>query len=225
MISVVIPTLDEEQFLAATLASVEDPLVEEVILADGGSRDATVDIARAAGVRLVRGTPGRALQMNSGARLARGEVLLFLHGDSTLPEGFGESIREALRDPRVVAGRFDVELSGGRRSLRLIEFMINQRSRLSGIATGDQGIFVRRQVFEELDGFADLPLMEDVEFSGRVRKIGRMAPLRARVRTSSRRWEDNGVARTILLMWSLRLAYFLGVPARRLARIYYPERG
>ena len=219
-IDVVIPALNEEEALAQTLDSVRDSSVHEIVVVDGGSQDATVAIAQAQGGRVVHSAPGRASQMNHGAGASTGEVLLFLHADTVLPDGFGDLVRQALADPNVVGGRFDVRLSGDDSRLRVVEFFMNWRSRWTGVATGDQAIFVRRRTFDKMSGFADMPLMEDVDFTSRMRRFGRCAPLRARVRTSSRRWEQNGVARTVVLMWGLRLAYALGVGPRRLAAIY-----
>jgi rSAM/selenodomain-associated transferase 2 len=219
MISVVVPALDEEEEIAATLASAADPAVLEVIVVDGGSRDATAEIARRLGHRVLTGPRGRALQMNAGAAVARGDVLLFLHADTRLPAGFGAAIEGAVARG-AVAGRFDVVLRGRHPWLRVVAALMNARSRATRIATGDQAIFVRRDAFDAMGGFAAIPLMEDIELSRRLRAVGPYAALRARVSTSARRWEENGVARTVLLMWRLRFAYFCGVPAERLAQRY-----
>jgi rSAM/selenodomain-associated transferase 2 len=160
--------------------------------------------------------------MNAGAARARGEVLVFLHADTELPAKALLAIEAALDDPQVVGGRFDVRLDGSCVLLRLVAALMNARSRLTGIATGDQAIFVRRCIFDSLGGYADIPLMEDVEFSRRLKRAGRTASLRLTVTTSARKWERDGLLRTIFLMWSLRLLYWLGVPPPRLHRWYYP---
>jgi rSAM/selenodomain-associated transferase 2 len=167
------------------------------------------------------GSRGRARQMNAGARVAHGEVLLFLHADTVLPAGFESAIARALAAPDVVAGRFDVRLDNPRWPFRMIAGLMNVRSRLSGISTGDQALFVRREVFEAIGGFPDIPLMEDVELTRRLKRRGRQAALRETVTTSARKWEREGVARTIGLMWALRFLYACGVSPARLHRWYY----
>jgi rSAM/selenodomain-associated transferase 2 len=159
--------------------------------------------------------------MNAGARHARGAVLLFLHADTRLPAGALRAITTALLDPRVIAGRFDVWFDSPRPIFRVIAFLMNLRSRLTGISTGDQAIFVRRDVFEIMGGYPDQLLMEDVELCRRLRRRGRLAPLRLRVATSARKWEREGVLRTIVLMWTLRFLYTIGVSPARLHRWYY----
>ena len=223
-ISVIVPALDEAPVLAATLKSARAPGVTEIIAVDGGSTDATVDVARRFADVVITAPRGRASQMNAGAARARGEVLLFLHADTTLPPGFDDSIRCALADRAVVGGRFDVRLLPDDWLLRLTGELLNLRSRSTRIATGDQAIFVRRSVFEDLGGFPLIPLMEDVAFSALLKQRGRIACLRERVVTSSRRWRTRGVTRTILLMWSIRLLYFAGVPPERLHRLYTDAR-
>jgi rSAM/selenodomain-associated transferase 2 len=221
---VVIPALDEAPNLAALLPALASELPEaEVVVADGGSRDATRDaVARLGTARLVEAPRGRARQMNAGARAAAGDVLLFLHADTRLPAGAGAAIRAALADPAVVGGRFDVGFDNPAPAFRMIAALMNLRSRWTGIATGDQAIFVRRRVFDALGGYADIPLMEDVELTRRLKRAGRMAALRLRVTTAARKWEREGVARTIGLMWGLRLLYACGASPTRLHRWYYP---
>ncbi len=192
----------------------------EIILVDGGSTDATLRQAQGRVDKIVETDRGRARQMNAGAEQAQGEVLLFLHADTRLPENADGLIREALETGRVW-GRFDVRLSGQAWLLRVIETFMNWRSCLTGMATGDQAMFVLREAFVHLGGFADIPLMEDLELSRRLKRISAPCCLRPRVITSSRRWETRGVLRTVLLMWGLRLAWFFGVSAARLHRIYY----
>jgi len=189
---------------------------------DGGSTDATAAIAaRSRQVRLLASPRGRARQMNAGARAAGGDVLLFLHADTLLPDGALAAVEAAVGDPGVIAGRFDVRFDNPRPVFRMIAWFMNQRSRWSGISTGDQAIFVCREPFEALGGYPDMPLMEDVELCRRLKRRGHMAALRLTVTTSARKWEREGAVRTILLMWALRLLYVLGVPPARLHRWYY----
>jgi rSAM/selenodomain-associated transferase 2 len=193
-----------------------------VILVDGGSDDATIQVAaRFSAVRLLASPRGRARQMNAGARAARGDILLFLHADTWLPEGGLGAVSAALDDTRVVGGRFDVRFDSPRPVLRMIAFFMNLRSRVSGISTGDQAIFVRREVFETMGGYPDMPLMEDIELSRRLKRRGRLAALPSRVTTSARKWEREGALRTMALMWALRFLYMVGVSPARLHRWYY----
>lgn len=170
-------------------------------------------------VRIMRTVRGRAWQMNYGAARARSDVLLFLHADTELPDDGIEWIR-VLVESGALWGRFDVRLSGRRAALRVIERMMNWRAAATGIATGDQALFVRRDLFHLLGGFAPIELMEDIELSARLKWFGRPARIRAPVVTSSRRWETRGIARTVVRMWALRLLYALGVAPARLAKWY-----
>ena len=222
-LSVVVPALDEAANLARLLPDLRRAWPDiEVIVVDGGSRDGTTDVVRGRpGVRLLQGARGRARQMNSGARQAGGDVLLFLHADTRLPDGAPGAIAAALADPAVVGGRFDVRFDSRRRVLGMVAWFMNARSRATSICTGDQAIFVRRAAFEAEGGYPDIPLMEDIELCRRLRARGRLAALRARVTTSARKWEREGPLRTIGLMWALRLLYFCGVAPARLHRWYY----
>jgi rSAM/selenodomain-associated transferase 2 len=222
-LSVVVPALDEAANLARLLPDLRRAWPDtEIIVADGGSRDGTPDVVRGqAGVRLLEGARGRARQMNAGARQAGGDVLLFLHADTRLPDGAPGAIAAALADPAVVGGRFDVRFDSRRRVLGMVAWFMNARSRATSICTGDQAIFVRRAAFEAVGGYPDIPLMEDIELCRRLRARGRLAALRARVTTSARKWEREGPLRTIGLMWTLRLLYFCGVAPARLHRWYY----
>ncbi|MEX1196292.1 MAG: TIGR04283 family arsenosugar biosynthesis glycosyltransferase [Pseudohongiellaceae bacterium] len=223
LISIVIPVLNERDTLCRHLPWLQ-PLrgdEHEIILVDGGSTDGGPGEVEDLVDQSITAPAGRAWQMNAGAAVARGDVLLFLHIDTVLPEDAAEQILSALRIPGAEWGRFDVRLTGQRPVFRCIERMINWRSRWSGIATGDQAIFVRRRVFHELGGYPGIPLMEDVALSRRLRRRTRPCCLSIPVLTSSRRWERNGVLRTVLLMWWLRLLYRLGVSPRRLHRLYY----
>lgn len=219
-VSIIIPALDEAAGIAATIAAAEAAGPHEILVVDGGSRDRTRDIAEAGGCRLVNSRPGRARQMNAGAAVATGEVLLFLHADTLLPPSGITDLSHALSDQRTVGGRFDVHLDGPEPIFRIIEALMNVRSRMTRIATGDQAIFVRRSAFQALGGYAPIPLMEDVEFSTRLRRHGGVACLRSRVRTSVRRWRRLGPWRTIAHMWWLRASYALGTSPDRLAQRY-----
>jgi rSAM/selenodomain-associated transferase 2 len=219
-LSIVIPVLNEANGIAELLARLAVLREEgaQVIVVDGGSVDGTPNIAVPLADLVLISPKGRAMQMNAGAAVATGDALLFLHADTVLPEDAMQAIDAGLRDR--AWGRFDVALDGRHPILPVIAAMMNLRSRLTGIATGDQAIFMRRVVFEALGGFRPMPLMEDIEFCGRARRLGAPACLRRRVRTSGRRWERRGVWRTILLMWRLRLAYFFGADPKRLAVEY-----
>jgi rSAM/selenodomain-associated transferase 2 len=211
------PAFDEATVIAGSLAALA-PLRRgghEVIVVDGGSRDGTVQLARPLCDRLLESARGRAVQMNAGAAAASGDVLLFLHADTALPDHAVERIRQSVRDH--AWGRFDVRIEGTHRLLKLVAWSMNLRSRLTGIATGDQAIFVRREAFP---GFPEIALMEDIAFSSAMKRQGPPACLRERVTTSGRRWARRGVLRTILLMWRIRLLYFFGAHPDDLARLY-----
>jgi rSAM/selenodomain-associated transferase 2 len=220
-LSIVIPTLDEAAGIEAQLSALT-PLRRrgaEVIVADGGSGDGTAEKARALADRVLDAPRGRASQMNAGASVARGAALLFLHADTRLPPDADLRVERALA-AGAAWGRFDVRIEGGHAMLGVIARFMNWRSRLTGIATGDQAIFVRRDLFERVGGYPDIPLMEDIALSRALRRIAPPACLEARVTTSGRRWEERGVWRTVLTMWRLRLAYFLGADPRALALAY-----
>jgi rSAM/selenodomain-associated transferase 2 len=220
-LSIVVPVLDEAAGITATLQALA-PLREaghELIVVDGGSRDDTAARAAPHADRVLQAPRGRARQMNAGAAVAGGEVLLFLHADTKLPPQADEAVAQALGRGHVW-GRFDVRISGRSRWFGPIAALMNLRSRLTGIATGDQAIFVTRAQFQALGGFADQPLMEDIELSRRLRAVGPPACLRERVLTSGRRWETHGVWRTIVLMWRLRWRYWRGESPETLARAY-----
>lgn len=192
----------------------------EVIVVDGGSSDDSAAIAECFGCVVVGSPRGRAGQMNAGAALAKGDAMLFLHADTRLPDGAPGLVAGALADGRFEWGRFDVRIEGVGRTLRLVAWMMNGRSRLTGIATGDQAMFVTRRAFTEVGGFPDQPLMEDIELSKRLGRISPPACIKERVITSARRWQARGVWRTILLMWRLRFDYWRGVPPSVLAEAY-----
>jgi rSAM/selenodomain-associated transferase 2 len=226
-ISIVIPVLNEADGIAAALAALA-PLRargHEVIVVDGGSRDDTAALSRGAADRVASAPRGRANQMNAGAALARGEVLLFLHADTRLPENADARILQCLAASGRAWGRFDVRIEGKSRLLPVIAFFMNLRSRSTGIATGDQAIFVRREVFERAGRFPPLDLMEDIALSSSLKRISRPLCLADKAVTSGRRWERRGVLRTVLLMWRLRLKFFFGAAPASLARLYDGERG
>ncbi len=226
-LSIIIPCLNEEAVIVPTL-QVLQPLRArgaEVIVVDGGSSDATCELARTHADALLQAPRGRSSQMNAGAAQAEGGVLLFLHADSMLPPMADRTILDGLATPGRHWGRFDVRIAGRHFLLPVIARMMNLRSRVTGVATGDQGIFVTRDAFDALGGFPALALMEDVAISKRLRHAyGMPLALRDAIVTSGRRWETGGVLRTLLLMWRLRLAYFAGADPRRLAARYGPER-
>jgi rSAM/selenodomain-associated transferase 2 len=223
-VSVIIPALNEEKSIAQVLAEAVALRPHEVIVIDGGSRDRTREISQQLGAVVITSASGRARQMNCGARQASGEILLFLHADTRLPRGAFAEIVAALKNPGYVGGRFDVDLDGNHWLLKVIGAMINQRSRITKVATGDQAIFVRREVFAHMGGFPDIPLMEDIAFCRALKRLGGIACLRSRVRTSARRWETEGVWRTIIKMWTLKLLYFAGVSPVTLKRFYVDAR-
>ena len=224
-LTIIMPVLNEAAGMAAALAALA-PFISngaQVIVVDGGSTDATVAIALASqspAITVVQTGPGRALQMNAGAAHANGKALLFLHVDTALPQNADELVSQALANGGLVWGRFDVRIEGRSAWLPVISLLMNLRSRLTGIATGDQAIFMTQAAFAALKGYAALPLMEDIDMSRRLLKISSPACLRQQVLTSGRRWDTRGVWRTIVLMWRLRFAYWRGTPPERLAQLY-----
>ena len=220
-LSIIVPVLNEAEHIEATLGGLA-PLRQrgvEVLVVDGGSHDETPRLARAQASAVWTAPRGRARQMNAGAAQAQADVLLFLHADTTLPPDADRLVCHAI-NAGAAWGRFDVHITGKAWLLRVVAALMNARSRWSGIATGDQALFVRRDVFERLGGFPDQPLMEDIELSKRLCQVSRPACLRAKVSTSGRRWESRGVWRTIFLMWRLRWRYWRGEAPERLAKAY-----
>lgn len=225
-LAIVIPVLNEAAGIESVLQHLAPMRARgtAVIVVDGGSTDDTPRRAAPFADRVLAAPRGRALQMNAGARApeaSSADVLLFLHADTRLPAEADRIVLRELSNSEHSWGRFDVQLDAPGWRLRLVEALMNLRSRLSGIATGDQGMFMRRTALARIGGVPDLPLMEDVAMSKALKRVGPPACLRERVSTSGRRWLNHGVFRTIALMWALRLAYFVGVPPARLARIYY----
>ena len=220
MLSIVVPVLNEAAEIETTLQALAPLRTRgcEVIVVDGGSADDTLALAKSLADRTIAAPRGRASQMNAGGATAKGDVLLFLHADTRLPENADALVIDALSRSRRAWGRFDVRFTKG--ALPLIAWTMNVRSRLTGIATGDQAMFVTRKAFESVGGFPEIALMEDIALSARLKRISRSAFVSARVTTSPRRWQKHGTVRTILLMWRLRLAYFFGAPPEALARAY-----
>ncbi len=225
-VSVIIPVLNEEQELRARLPALQWLRAQghELIVVDGGSRDASASIAKSYVDRLISAPAGRAVQMNCGAQAARGDLLLFLHIDTQMEAHNFRALEQKLGKmnsaPVKLWGRFNVRLSGAHVMFHVIAAMMNLRSRFTGIATGDQGIFVTRELFLESGMFATIPLMEDIELSKRLKRVARPLCLTSIITTSSRRWESHGIARTIGLMWRLRMSYWMGKSPAELARDY-----
>jgi rSAM/selenodomain-associated transferase 2 len=221
-ISIIIPCLNEAEGLQHCLLDLQAlrSAGHELILVDGGSRDQQ-SIAKAAPLvdSVLHTAAGRARQMNHGAEQASGDVYWFLHADSHITDGMGDEIIAAI-DTQSGWGRFDVRLTGSHPLFRIIEKMMNWRSRVSAIATGDQGIFIQRELYHQVGGFPQQPLMEDIEISRRLKRVASPVCLPGPLVTSSRRWETDGILRTILLMWMLRFAYWVGIKPDYLARLY-----
>lgn len=220
-LSFIIPTLNEEPYIRSCLEPLQQYRKKghEVFLADGGSTDDTLVIAKPLVDRIIISERGRARQMNAGAAAVSGDVFLFIHADTVLNLENADLFTEKIKLPRTW-GRFDVRLSGAHPILRIVEFFMNLRSRMTGIATGDQVIFITRTLFLECGGFPDVPIMEDVEMSAKLLKVCKPLCLRNKVVASSRRWEQYGIMRTVMKMWYLRLIYFFGADPEKLARKY-----
>ena len=226
-LTIIMPVLNEAAGMAAALAALT-PFINngvQVIVVDGGSTDSTVAIAitmadASPAVTVICSGPGRALQMNVGAKHAHGKALLFLHADTTLPPDADVVVKKALASGSHVWGRFDVRIDGLSAWLPVVGALMNLRSRLTGIATGDQTLFMTQAAFAAMKGYAVQPLMEDIDMSRRLLLLSKPACLRLKVGTSGRRWDSRGAGATIVLMWRLRFAYWRGVPAEQLAQLY-----
>ena len=224
LLSIIVPVLNESAGIVASLGALAPLRARgaEVIVVDGGSADDTAALAAPLADRIVTSPRGRATQMNAGAAIARGDALLFLHADTRLPANADRLVLENLSRSGRAWGRFDVTIDGVRPMLPVVAAFMNARSRITGIATGDQALFMTRDAFNAVEGFPDIALMEDIALSRRLKRISPPLCLRARVTTSGRRWENRGVLRTIVLMWRLRLAYFFGAKPEELRRRYEP---
>lgn len=220
-LSIVMPVLDEAPQIVARLQALQGLRAQgvELLVVDGGSADGTAALATPFADRVLLAPRGRATQMNTGAAASKGEVLLFLHADTALPVDARQAVLDAMA-AGAQWGRFDVRIAGTHSLLRVIAATMNWRSRLSGIATGDQAIFVRRELFHRVGGYPELPLMEDIALSAALKRRAAPACLRQTVVTAGRRWETHGVLRTMLLMWWLRAAFFFGADPARLALRY-----
>jgi len=221
MVSIIIPVLNEEECIEEFLSHLQRLKGKpEIILVDGGSKDKTVELAlKFREIRIISGRRGRARQMNTGAELANGDIFLFLHADTYLPENAISAVEEAV-GLGADGGCFSLKIDSSRLPLRISSQLMTRRTKITSVATGDQTIFVRRKTFDELGGYADMPLMEDLDFTRRLKKVGTFVILDSKVLTSARRWEEWGIYKTILLMWLLRSLYYLGVSPERLAKLY-----
>ncbi|HEY2664442.1 MAG TPA: TIGR04283 family arsenosugar biosynthesis glycosyltransferase [Candidatus Binataceae bacterium] len=220
-LSIVVPVLNEQEVLSATLAAIQEGAPDaEVIVVDGGSSDASVRIAEQFTDQVLAAPRGRAQQQNLGAARSSGEALVFVHSDTIVPPTFSDDIAAALTDPWVCGGRFDIRFDDPRAISRLIGRAISLRSRLTRSATGDQAIFVRRATFARLGGFPEIPICEDLALMRLLKRAGRVACLRSTVTSSARRWQHGGFARTIVLLWTIKSLYLCGVAPERLARWY-----
>ncbi|KOP26225.1 glycosyltransferase [Hapalosiphon sp. MRB220] len=223
-ISIIIPTLNEAENIKTALASTQPSNHVEVIVVDGGSEDETVQIAESLDIKVILSAPGRAKQMNAGAGVASGEILLFLHADTRLPLGFDVMVREALTQPGVVAGAFCLRIGAEQPSLRLVEWGVNVRSRFLQMPYGDQAIFLTRKIFNHVGDFPELPIMEDFEMIRRLKKLGKITLVSVPVITSARRWLKKGIWQTTLINQIVIIAYFLGIPPQQICSWYRREK-
>ncbi|OUL34834.1 TIGR04283 family arsenosugar biosynthesis glycosyltransferase [Nostoc sp. 106C] len=223
-ISIIIPTLNEAANIKDTLATTQPSINIEVIVVDGGSQDDTVARAQSLGVKVILSSPGRAVQMNAGAVAASGEILLFLHADTRLPPGFDAMIRTALQEPKTVAGAFNLRIDASGWGIRLVEWGVNRRSHFLQMPYGDQAIFITKEVFQQIGGFPELPIMEDFELIRRLKSNGRIAIIAQPVVTSARRWLRKGILQTTLINQIVIVAYLLGVSPERIRSWYRQEK-
>ena len=219
-VSIIIPVLNEVGTIAKIISTAQTGKNVEIIIVDGGSNDGTIEVVKSLDVKLIYSLPGRSVQMNFGAKLATGNILLFLHGDTFLPLNFDELLREIIAKPNIIAGAFELGIRGRKRSLRIVEIMVNWRSRYLQMPYGDQGIFLSAKVFEEVGGFPEIPIMEDFELIRKLKKRGQIAISSKPVLTSGRRWQQLGIFKTTLINQLVIIAYFLGVSPKRLGEWY-----
>ncbi|MEH2294271.1 TIGR04283 family arsenosugar biosynthesis glycosyltransferase [Nostoc sp.] len=223
-ISIIIPTLNEAGNIKEAIATTQPNINIEVIIVDGGSKDDTIEIAKSLGIKVISSSPGRAIQMNAGAVAARGDILLFLHADTRLPTGFDDMIRTALQQPETVAGAFNLRIEASLLSLRWVEWGVNVRSHFCQMPYGDQAIFLTKEVFQQIGGFLELPIMEDFELMRSLKRIGRIVIIPTPVVTSARRWLQKGVFKTTLLNQIVIIAYLVGISPKRICRWYRREK-
>ncbi len=223
-LSIIIPVLNEAKNIATTLALIQNNIASsniEIIVVDGGSKDQTVSIAKKLGVIVIESPiKGRAQQMNAGAAVATGDILLFLHADTKLPDNYEQLITDTLRQPRVIAGAFELAIDSPRKSLRLIEALVKMRSHFWSLPYGDQALFMKRSTFDQVGGFPDLAIMEDFVLVTRLKRQGKIALAPAAVTTSSRRWDKLGVWRTTLINQLMIIGYYLGISPNKLRKLY-----
>lgn len=219
-ISIIIPVLNDAQYLATTLQTINCGTAVEIIVVDGGSQDDTIAIAHAAAVTVISSPPGRAVQMNAGAAIASGDILLFLHADTQLPAHFAQLICNTLAQPNTIAGAFELKIDAKLRGIRLVEWGVKLRSRYLQLPYGDQALFLKRSVFEQIGGFPEIPIMEDFAFVRTLKQYGTIAIAPAQVITAGRRWQKLGVLRTTLINQFMILGYYRGVAPATLKTWY-----
>jgi len=219
-ISIIIPVLNEVGTIAKTISTAQTGKDIEIIVVDGGSNDGTIELVKSLDVKLIYSLPGRSVQMNCGAKAARGNILLFLHGDTFLPLKFDELLIEIIAKPNIIAGAFELGIRGRKRSLRIVERMVNWRSRYLQMPYGDQGIFLSAKIFAEIGGFPEIPIMEDFELIRKLRKRGRIGIVSKPVLTSGRRWQKLGIFKTTLINQVVIIGYLFGVSTKILAQWY-----
>ncbi|MGK7922434.1 MAG: TIGR04283 family arsenosugar biosynthesis glycosyltransferase [Trichodesmium sp.] len=219
-ISIIIPVLNEVSTIAQTISTAQTAKNIEIIVVDGGSNDGTIELLKSLNLKVLTGLRGRSIQMNCGAKVATGNILLFLHGDTFLPSNYDELLQEILAKPGTIAGAFELGIRGKNRNLRIVEKIVNWRSRYLQMPYGDQGIFLLAQVFEEIGGFPEIPIMEDFELIRKLRKRGKIGIVSAPVLTSGRRWQKLGIFKTTIINQVIIIAYLLGISPKILVKLY-----